>query len=173
MITLGLDPHPSTHTVVALDEHGASLGHLTVPNTPEGLIRLHQFGARFSSRRWAVEGAGNHFIAAFVAELLAGSESVFSIPPSLTSQYRARRGRKKSDVIDAENVARALLANPQLPQLHAVDLSFRTVAHDITNGRAEPAFDGARECAFPLSSAAIQQKDPGPPNVASPILVEV
>ena len=121
MITLGLDPHPSTHTVVALDENGASLGHLTVPKTPEGLIRLHEFGARFFPRRWAVEGAGNHFIAAFVAELLAGSESVFSIPPGLTSQYRARRGRKKSDVIDAENVASALLANPKLPELHVVD----------------------------------------------------
>jgi transposase len=121
MITLGLDPHPGTHTVAALDENGASLAHLAVPNTPDGLIQLHEFGARFSSRRWAVEGAGNHFITAFVAELLAASESVFSIPPSLTSQYRARRGRKKSDVIDAENVARALLANPKLPELHAVD----------------------------------------------------
>ena len=71
MITLGLDPHPGTHTVVALDENGASLGHLAVPNTPEGLTQLREFGARFSLRRWAVEGAGNHFIAAFVAELLA------------------------------------------------------------------------------------------------------
>jgi transposase len=41
--------------------------------------------------------------------------------PSLTSQYRACRGRKKIDVIDAENVAWALLANPKLPKLHAVD----------------------------------------------------
>ena len=47
MITLGLDPHPGTHTIVALDENGASLGQLIVPNTPEGLIQLHQFGARF------------------------------------------------------------------------------------------------------------------------------
>jgi hypothetical protein len=44
MITLGLDPHPGTHTVVALDENGASLGHLAVPNTPEGLIQLHCLG---------------------------------------------------------------------------------------------------------------------------------
>jgi hypothetical protein len=36
MITLGLDPHPASHTVVALDESGVSLGHLTVPNTAEG-----------------------------------------------------------------------------------------------------------------------------------------
>jgi transposase len=90
---------------------------MAVLSTPEGLIRLHEFGARFLSRRWAVEGAGNHFIAVFVAELLAASESVFSIPPSLTSQYRARRGRKKSDAVHAENVARALLANPRLPDL--------------------------------------------------------
>jgi transposase len=116
-----LIPIPALTPFFALDENGASLGQLIVANTPEGLIRLHEFGARFFPRRWAVEGAGNHFIAAFVAELLAGSESAFSIPPSLTSQYRARRGRKKSDVIDAENVARALLANPKLPERHAVD----------------------------------------------------
>jgi transposase len=49
---------------------------------------------------------------------LERSEIVYSIPPSLTSRYRARRGRKKNDVIDAENVGRALLANPQLTPLH-------------------------------------------------------
>ncbi len=53
MITLGLDPHPGSHTVVALDNNGASLGHLAVPNTPEGLKQLHEFGSRFSPRRWA------------------------------------------------------------------------------------------------------------------------
>jgi hypothetical protein len=62
MITLGLDPHPASHTVVALDESGVSLGHLTVPNTAEGLTRLCEFSAQFPPRRWAVEGAGNHFI---------------------------------------------------------------------------------------------------------------
>lgn len=121
MITIGLDPHPGSHTVVALDENGTSLGFLKVSNCSEGREQLHQFAARFSLRRWAIEGAGNHFIAAFVAELLSGSESVVSISPSLTSQYRARKGRKKNDVVDAENVARVLLANPQLPELRAVE----------------------------------------------------
>jgi hypothetical protein len=68
--------------------------------------------------RWAIEGAGNHFIAVFVGQLLERSEIVYSIPPSLTSQYRARRGRKKNDLVDAENVGRALLANPQFKPLH-------------------------------------------------------
>src|SRR4028118_1212851 len=117
MITLGLDPHPGSHTVVALDPNGACLGHLKVLNDAKGWAQLHEFGAAFSPRQWAVEGAGNRFIATFLAQLLAGSETVFSISPNLTSQYRARRGRKKNDVVDAENVARALMANPQLPEL--------------------------------------------------------
>lgn len=121
MITIGLDPHPGSHTAVALDENGASLGHLKVVNSLDGLAQLHQFATRFPYRRWAIEGAGNHFVANFVAELLCGPESVVSIPPSLTSQYRARRGRKKNDVVDAENVARALMANPHLPELRAVE----------------------------------------------------
>ena len=48
MITLSLDPHPGSHTVVAMDPNGASLGSITVPNTPEGLFQLHQFAVPFS-----------------------------------------------------------------------------------------------------------------------------
>ena len=119
IITLGLDPHPASHTIAALDANGASLASLTVPNTAAGLAQLHQFALSFPAHRWAIEGAGNHFIAPFVNQLLEKGEGVYSIPPSLTSQYRARRGRKKNDVVDAENVARALLANPQLAPLHS------------------------------------------------------
>ena len=80
MITLGLDPHPDSHTAVALDTNGVALGHVKVSNTAEGLMQLHEFAAQFSPRRWAVEGAGNHFISAFVAQLLSRGESAFSIP---------------------------------------------------------------------------------------------
>src|SRR5689334_8479896 len=69
------------------------------PIHPDGLCQLHQFAVPFASRRWAIEGAGNHFIAVFVAQLLERSEIVYSIPPSLTSQYRSRGGRKKNDVV--------------------------------------------------------------------------
>ena len=52
-------------------------------------FELHQFAVPFAIRRWAIEGAGNHFITAFVSQLLEQSERVYSIPPSLTSQYRS------------------------------------------------------------------------------------
>jgi len=121
MITLGLDPHPGTHTVVALDLNGSLLDSLTVRNTMAGFAQLQLFASQFSLRRWAIEGAGNHFIATFVKELLEGGEAVYSICPNLTSQYRSRRGRKKNDVVDAINIARALLANPQLPVRRNLD----------------------------------------------------
>ncbi|MFB9994720.1 hypothetical protein ACFFLM_22440 [Deinococcus oregonensis] len=38
------------------------------------------------------------------------------IPATLTSQYRARKGRKKNDIVDAQNAAQALIANPDLPK---------------------------------------------------------
>jgi transposase len=121
MVTLGLDPHPGSHTVAALDLNGLLLTSLTVLNTSAGLRELQLFAAQFELRRWAIEGAGNHFIADFVKELLARAEAVYPICPNLTSQYRSRRGRKKNDVVDASNVARALLANPQLPVLQSAD----------------------------------------------------
>jgi transposase len=89
-----------------------------VPNSPDGLCQLHQFAVPFASCPWAIEGADHHFIAVFVGQLLERSEMVYSMPPSLSGQYRSRRGRKKNDVVDAENVGRALLANPQLTLLH-------------------------------------------------------
>jgi transposase len=117
MIALSLDPHPGSHTVVGMDPNGATLASLTVSNTLEGLSQLHQFAISFAPHRWAIEGAGNHFMATFVGQLLEQNALVYSIPPSLTSQYRTRRGRKKNDVVDAENVGRVLLANPQLTPL--------------------------------------------------------
>ena len=46
-------------------------------------------------------------ITSFACSSAAAShdESVFSISSSLASQFRAPRGRKKNDIIDAENVA--------------------------------------------------------------------
>lgn len=121
MITLGMDPHPGSHTVAALDFNGSLLGSIKVPNTSAGLEQLHQLASQFPSRRWAIEGAGNRFVAQFVNELLAKGEIIYPIAPSLTSQYRCRRGTKKNDQVDAINVARVLLANPQLPSLQYSD----------------------------------------------------
>jgi transposase len=115
MIILGVDPHPSTHTAVALDSRGVVLDALTVQNDAYGLNHLCTWSARFEQPCWAIEGAGNRYVAPLLALLLAQEAPVVHIHPSLTSVYRARRGKKKNDLVDAENVARVLLANPHLP----------------------------------------------------------
>jgi transposase len=120
MIIIGLDPHPATFTVALLDASTARvLDTLEVDNSEvdHQLLQhwLHEHSDDDDERRWAVEGASNPFVAPLVAELLARGEHVTDIPPSLTSQYRSRRGSKKNDAVDASNAAKALLANPGLP----------------------------------------------------------
>jgi transposase len=113
-VTIGVDPHLGSHTAVALGVNGEVLGAITVDNGREGWKALRSWACGYPRRRWAVEGAGNHFVRAFVGELLDEGEEVYSIPPSMTAQYRSRRGRKKDDQVDAENAAKALMANPDL-----------------------------------------------------------
>lgn len=115
MTIIGVDPHPKSHTVVAIDDSGKVLDQLTLDNTDEGLKEFLSWGKGFSGRRYAIEGVGNPYILPWVERLLGEQEEVVGISPSLTSQYRSRRGRKKSDPIDAEQVAKVLLANPKLP----------------------------------------------------------
>jgi hypothetical protein len=40
MIILGLDPHPTTHTAVALESRGVPLDSLSVQNDSDGLNQL-------------------------------------------------------------------------------------------------------------------------------------
>ena len=112
-ITIGVDPHPKTHTASALDTTGRVLGTLTTTSNEEGVNDLLRWAAQFPSRRWAVEGAGNTYAQTLIKNLWARNEHVFNITPSVTAQYRHLRTRKKTDEIDATNAARALLANPQ------------------------------------------------------------
>ncbi|WP_229776580.1 IS110 family transposase [Deinococcus ruber] len=58
MIILGIDPHPSTHTAVALDARGVVLDAVTVQNDADGLNHLCTWSARFEQPCWAIEGAG-------------------------------------------------------------------------------------------------------------------
>jgi transposase len=115
VIIIGLDPHPTTYTAAALDQNGRSLALKTVENTSAGLETLRTWAESFPERTWAIEGAANPFILEFVHASLERGERVVNIAPNLTSQYRARRGSKKTDAVDAQNAARVLLANPNLP----------------------------------------------------------
>jgi transposase len=143
-VTIGVDPHPGSHTAAALDPLGGLQGTRCVVNGEDAGQELLEWAQRFPRRRWAIEGAGNRFVQSVVVELVVAGEEVVSIPPSMTSQYRRRRGRKKDDVIDAANAAKALQANPELPRyvpveheahLKAVSRAYHRVSTELTRLR--------------------------------------
>jgi transposase len=115
MVTLGVDTHKKTHTVVAVDDVGAEIGSVTVAATPEGHLRLVVWAARFEQRRWAIEDC-RQLSRRLEADLLAAGQHAVRVPPKLMAgTRRSVRQVGKSDPIDALAVARAALREPDLP----------------------------------------------------------
>lgn len=117
MVTLGIDAHKRTHTVVAVDLVGRKLGELTTKaTTSDEHARLRAWAEQFGPERvWAVEDC-RHLSRRLEADLLRAGELVRRVPPKLMANTRnSARTYGKSDPIDALAVARAALTHPDLP----------------------------------------------------------
>ncbi len=85
MITIGVDPHKASHTAVALDGDGHSLGELRVPATRATAERLLRWAGRWPDRTWAVEGASG--LGRLLAQrLVAAGETVLDVPATLAAR---------------------------------------------------------------------------------------
>ena len=106
-ITLGVDTHKDIHVGVALDGVGRHQGTLSVPANPAGYRKLVEWASGFGPLAHAgVEGTGS-FGAGLARFLKARGIKVSEvIRPKRRDQYRFG----KSDPIDAEAAARAVLA---------------------------------------------------------------
>jgi transposase len=117
MVTLGIDAHKRTHTVVAVDDVGRQLGtRTTTATTTADHLDLVRWADRFGAERvWAVEDC-RHLSRRLEADLLAAGERIVRVPPKLMAHARdGARTYGKSDPIDALAVARAALRHPDLP----------------------------------------------------------
>lgn len=117
MITLGIDAHKRTHTVVAVDDVGRQVGQkTTTATTTEVHLDLVRWAAGLGSERvWAVEDC-RHLSRRLEADLLSAGERIVRVPPKLMAMCRtSARTYGKSDPIDALAVARAALREPDLP----------------------------------------------------------
>ncbi len=119
MITLGIDAHKRTHTVVAVDELGRQLATKTTTATTTAdhleLLRWAETLGGGEQREWAVEDC-RHLSRRLEADLLAAGERIKRVPPKLMAHARdSARTYGKSDPIDALAVARAGLRHPDLP----------------------------------------------------------
>lgn len=117
MVTLGIDAHKRSHTVVAVDHLGRKLGEITTKKTTsEQHARLRVWADQFGPERvWAVEDC-RHLSRLLERDLLRAGELVRRVPPKLMANTRnSARTYGKSDPIDALAVARAALTHPDLP----------------------------------------------------------
>jgi transposase len=118
-MVVGIDPHKQTHTAVAISKAtGEVIGELTVPARTPGFERLVEWARRLDTQRLFAIEDGRHVSGALERLLIDRGEQGVRVPPRLMGESRrADRIRGKSDPIDAEAVARAALARPDLPRM--------------------------------------------------------
>ncbi len=122
MVTIGIDPHKTSHTAVAVDAGGVLLGQLRVAADKTMLARLRRWAAGWPQRVWAIEGAGG--LGRLLAQqLVASGETVLDVPSALAARARVLQtghGRK-TDGIDARSVAAVAQHRSDLLAVRAED----------------------------------------------------
>ena len=111
MVIVGIDGHKQTLACSLVDELGREFGAETFANEPAGhdaLLAWVAQSAQSESVEYALESAFS-FTRSFCERLGAQGEVVYDVPAMLVERRRRRRGIGKSDVLDAREIARALL----------------------------------------------------------------
>jgi transposase len=106
-VTLGVDTHAELHVAAALDERGRLLGTCTIPTTTSGYTELLRWTGQYGDLvQVGIEGTGSYG-AGLARWLHARQVTVIEVD---RPDRRTRRRRGKSDSVDAEAAARAVLA---------------------------------------------------------------
>lgn len=117
-VTVGVDTHSDVHVAVAVDVLGRRLGELAVATTLEGSRCLERWAMEFTgSAVFGVEGTGS-WGANLTRYLNQNGHRVIEVNRPDRS---LRRRRGKTDPIDAEAAARAVLAGTATNTPKAVD----------------------------------------------------
>jgi transposase len=106
-VVIGVDTHKYVHTAVVVDVVGGAQGSLSVAADRGGYEQLAQWAAQFGQvLGFGVEGTGSYGVG-LASYLRRHGHKVVEVN---RPDRRVRRQRGKSDPIDAENAARAVLA---------------------------------------------------------------
>jgi transposase len=113
LVTLGVDTHAEQHVAAALDERGRLLGTCTLPTTAAGFAELLRWASQYGELATVgMEGTGSYG-AGLARWLRKRSIAVIEVD---RPDRRTRRRRGKSDSVDAEAAARAVLAGTATAQ---------------------------------------------------------
>ena len=105
-VTIGIDPHKSSHTAVAIDTNETVIDEIKIRSCSTQADRLRDWANQFEHPDWAVESArGLGYLLA--QQLVAAGEHVVDVPPTMASRVRVLgTGRsQKNDPNDARSVA--------------------------------------------------------------------
>lgn len=106
-VAIGVDTHKHIHVAVALDHLGTLLGDIAIPVNAAGYERLLEWALDFGQViTLGIEGTGSYG-AGLAGHARRQGHTVIEVA---RPDRRDRRLRGKSDLLDAENAARAVLA---------------------------------------------------------------
>jgi transposase len=111
MIVIGVDTHKGSHALSAVDEGtGRVRGSREIKADEAGHLAAVRWARKLDAERvWAIEDC-RHVSRRLEQALLAAGERVIRVPPKMMgASRRAERERGKSDEIDAQAVARAVV----------------------------------------------------------------
>jgi transposase len=111
MIVIGVDTHKGSHTLAAVDEGtGRVRGSREIKADDAGHLAAVRWARELDEERvWAIEDC-RHVSRRLEQALLAAGERVIRVPPKMMgASRRSERERGKSDEIDAQAVARAVV----------------------------------------------------------------
>ena len=106
-VTVGVDTHADVHVAAVLDEAGRILEVTSIDATVAGYRRLVRWAQRYGTiARFGIEGTGSY--GAGLARFLM--DQGYEVQEVLRPDRSTRRRNGKSDPVDAEAAARAVLA---------------------------------------------------------------
>lgn len=122
MITIGVDPHKSSLTAVAVDPAGLHHPPVRLAVTTTTGTQLLAWAEQWPQRRWAVEGATG-LGRGVSQQLAAAGETVLDVPAKLAARARllGSGSARKTDVTDAASVAAVAQHNHRLNRVAAED----------------------------------------------------
>ena len=121
-VIIGVDPHKTTHTAVAIAHDESELATVTVRATVKQAEQLRKWAAPLGECTWAIESAGG--LGYLLAQQLVGAgEHVLDVPATLAARIRTLDTKRsnKNDPNDARSVAIAALRSPGLQMVRVAD----------------------------------------------------
>ena len=120
-VIIGIDPHKSSHTAVAIGCDERTLGQIKVRATCNQTAGLLSWAEPLGPRTWAIESAGG-FGYLLARQLVGAGEHVLDVPATFASRVRVL-GSGRSNKNDPNHALSVAIAALRAPALRTVEVA--------------------------------------------------